>query len=136
MLQAYTDTVQTLTTGQAVKFNSTVINNTPCAISFTEGNTSIKLKRQGYYLLQFNATGVATAAQNTGIQMYVNGVAVSYAQAESTPAAIGDDFNLAFSTIVPVKCSCCAIDNVLNIDFRATSDTSTSIANIIITKIA
>ena len=137
MLQAYTDNTQNLAANQTIKFDYTVVNNTPCAISFNEGTSSIKLKKQGYYLVQFNATAIATAAGDISIQMFIDGEASSQALAKDTLDAVGDLSNLSFSSIVPIKCSCCAVDNSQTITFSNTGiDTSLSLANVIITKIA
>jgi hypothetical protein len=137
MLQAYNNSVQTLTKDQAISFDNTVVNNTPCHIGFTPGGTSIELRTQGYYLVEFNATAMATAAGDICINMAINGENTPQAAAGATLSAVGDYTDLSFNTIVQVKCSCCAVDNTKILTFENVCDsTSLTLANVVITKIA
>lgn len=136
MLNTYTTTSQTLTTGQDLVFRINKIK-TNCSITHTEGNSTITLNRPGFYLVSFNGTATSTTAPATSIilQLTNNGVLEPGAIAEELPAA-NSPANLSFSTLIRVLPSCCAVSNKVNLTVRSTGVTADfTNVNLVVTKI-
>jgi hypothetical protein len=95
------------------------------------------LNKPGYYYVSFNADAAATEAVGLlSIELQNNGVAVQGAEASSTTTTAGNISNYAFSTIIRVPPSCCAIDNTAKLTIVNTGVAATySNVNINITKL-
>lgn len=82
----------------------------------TRDGSTFHLNKPGYYYITFNADAATTsAAGNVIVQLQSGGALVPGASASATSAAAGDLENLAFSTIIRVSPSCCAIDNTVSL---------------------
>jgi hypothetical protein len=95
------------------------------------------LNKPGYYYVTFNADGAATTAVgDIVVVLQNNGVAVPGAIATFTTTVADDATNLAFSTIIRVPHSCCAVDNTANLTLVNTGVAATyTNVNINITKL-
>ena len=103
----------------------------------TRNGQTFQLNKPGYYYVTFNADGAATTAVgDIVVVLQNNGVAVPGAIATQTVAAADDAVNLAFTTIIRVPPSCCAVDNTANLTLVNTGVAATfTNANINITKL-
>ena len=137
-LEAYTNTSQTLTANTPISLSSGSVY-TGCSIRFTPGSTTISLKNPGLYLVTFDGI-VANSTTTSGdvtIQMFKNSVAAPDAFSSSTSASSTDLVSLAFTKLVQVCPSCCAVDNTTALTFVNTGVSAiVSHANVTITKLA
>lgn len=117
-------TVQDVAANGAIQFANTT---TTCRDSISFNGGEVTIRKSGTYLVDFNATTVATAAGVEEIQMFRNGNAVPGAHARETAAAVGDSSSLAFATLVTVECG-----SPVTLSFRSVPATSVSIANVVI----
>ena len=103
----------------------------------TRNGQTFQLNKPGYYYVTFNADGAATTAVgDIVVVLQNNGVAVPGAIATFTTTVADDATNLAFSTIVRVPPSCCAVDNTANLTLVNTGVAATyTNVNINITKL-
>lgn len=103
----------------------------------TRNGQTFQLNKPGYYYVTFNADGAATTAVgDIVVVLQNNGVAVPGAIATFTTTAADDATNLAFSTIIRVPPSCCAVDNTASLTLVNTGVATTyTNVNINITKL-
>ena len=103
----------------------------------TRNGQTFQLNKPGYYYVTFNADGAATTAVgDIVVVLQNNGVAVPGAIATFTTTVADDATNLAFSTIIRVPPSCCAVDNTANLTLVTTGVAATyTNVNINITKL-
>lgn len=89
------------------------------------------------YRVQFNAN-IAVATGGTvgpiSVSLQEDGETVGSATAVATPAAIGDFFNVSFSTFIVIPCGCCVTLSVENTSDGTAIDVTN--ANIIIDRVA
>ena len=111
---------QTLTSGSNISFDTNRVA-TSCPAQHTAGSPSIVLNRPGYYFVGFNAIAVASETTETEpitVQLYNEGDVVEGAVASELSATNTELVNLAFSTIVRVRPSCCIVDNTGILTFK------------------
>ena len=134
MLSSYNITAQTVLTNGALNFTTDRIL-TGCTA--TREGQAFQLNKPGYYYVTFNATAATTAvAGNVVVELRSGGVAVPGASAAFYSAAAINSANLAFSTIIKVPPSCCAVDNTVSLTLVNTGVEATyTNANINITKL-
>ena len=134
MISSYNSTSQAVTVDGLVTFSTDRVL-TGCTA--TRDGSTFQLNKPGYYYVSFNA--VAAATETVGeliIDLYNNGVAVPGARAASTTTVAGNNDNYAFTTIVRVFPSCCAIDNSAKLTLVNTGVAATfANVNISITKL-
>ena len=111
LLNAYTNTDQTVTTDGVIRFDNTNVVN-GCSIAFVSGATSITLKKAGVYLITMDATASdsGTPGEIT-MQINRNGTPINGATAAAVTTASTDVFPLSVTTLVKVLPSCCSTDN-------------------------
>ena len=134
MISSYNTTTQEVAANGLLAFSTDRIL-TGCTA--TRNGQTFQLNKPGYYYVTFNADGAATtAAGDIVVVLQNNGIAIPGAIATQTVAAADDAVNLAFSTIIRVPPSCCAVDNTANLTLVNTgvATTYTSV-NINITKL-
>ena len=134
MISSYNVTTQNVATNGILTFTTDRIL-TGCTAT-RDGNT-FQLNKPGSYYVTFNASGAATSEVGDIVVALVNnGVAVPGATATVSPTVINSTRNFAFSTIIKVPPSCCAIDNTANLTIVNTGVAATfTNANINITKL-
>lgn len=112
MLNAYTNTSQSISAGSPIPFNTNRYRTCKC-ISHSAGSTSITLNCPGYYIISFSGTATATTSGTDPIivQLARNGTAVPAGNASALSAAANTPVSLSFTTAVKVLSSCCAVDN-------------------------
>ena len=113
MISSYNTTSQAVATDGLLTFTTDRIL-TGCTA--TRNGQTFQLNKPGYYYVTFNADGAATTAVgDIVVVLQNNGVAVPGAIATFTTTVADDTTNLAFSTIIRVPPSCCAVDNTANL---------------------
>ena len=113
MLSSYNNTTQEVAINGLLTFTTDRIL-TGCTA--TRNGQTFQLNKPGYYYVTFNADGAATTAVgDIVVVLQNNGVAVPGAIATFTTTVADDATNLAFSTIIRVPPSCCAVDNTANL---------------------
>ena len=134
MLSSYNNTAQDVAINGLLTFATDRIL-TGCTA--TRNGQTFQLNKPGYYYVTFNADGAATTAVgDIVVALQNNGVAVPGAIATFTTTVVGDTANLAFSTIIRVPPSCCAVDNTANLTLVNTGVATTfTNVNINITKL-
>ena len=134
MISSYNNTSQEVAINGLLTFTTDRIL-TGCTA--TRNGQTFQLNKPGYYYVTFNADGAATTAVgDIVVVLQNNGVAVPGAIATFTTTVADDATNLAFSTIVRVPPSCCAVDNTANLTLVNTGVAATyTNVNINITKL-
>ena len=134
MISSYNNTSQDVAINGLLTFTTDRIL-TGCTA--TRNGQTFQLNKPGYYYVTFNADGAATTAVgDIVVVLQNNGVAVPGAIATFTTTVADDVTNLAFSTIIRVPPSCCAVDNTANLTLVNTGVAATfTNANINITKL-
>ena len=134
MISSYNVTTQNVVTNGTLTFTTDRIL-TGCTA--TRDGSTFQLNKPGYYYVTFNASGAATSVVGDIVVALVNnGVVVPGATATVSPTVINSTRNFAFSTIIKVPPSCCAIDNTANLTIVNTGVAATfTNANINITKL-
>ena len=134
MISSYNNTSQDVAINGLLTFTTDRIL-TGCTA--TRNGQTFQLNKPGYYYVTFNADGAATTAVgDIVVVLQNNGVAVPGAIATFTTTVADDATNLAFSTIVRVPPSCCAVDNTANLTLVNTGVAATfTNVNINITKL-
>jgi hypothetical protein len=134
MLSSYNNTAQDVAINGLLTFTTDRIL-TGCTA--TRNGQTFQLNKPGYYYVTFNADGAATTAVgDIVVVLQNNGVAVPGAIATFTTTVADDATNLAFSTIIKVPPSCCAVDNTANLTLVNTGVAATyTNVNINITKL-
>ena len=134
MISSYNNTSQEVAINGLLTFTTDRIL-TGCTA--TRNGQTFQLNKPGYYYVTFNADGAATtAAGDIVVVLQNNGVAVPGAIATFTTTVADDATNLAFSTIIRVPPSCCAVDNTANLTLVNTGVATTyTNVNINITKL-
>ena len=134
MLSSYNNTSQEVAINGLLTFTTDRIL-TGCTA--TRNGQTFQLNKPGYYYVTFNADGAATTAVgDIVVVLQNNGIAVPGAIATFTTTVADDATNLAFSTIIRVPPSCCAVDNTANLTLVNTGVAATyTNVNINITKL-
>ena len=134
MISSYNNTSQEVAINGLLRFTTDRIL-TGCTA--TRNGQTFQLNKPGYYYVTFNADGAATTAVgDIVVVLQNNGVAVPGAIATFTTTVADDATNLAFSTIIRVPPSCCAVDNTANLTLVNTGVAATyTNVNINITKL-
>ena len=128
------------TTNQAVVSNGTINFTTDRILTgctAVRNGETFQLNKPGYYYVTFNAIAAATTTVGElTIELYNNGVAVPGAIAGATTTAAGDNLDFAFTTIIRVPPSCCAVDNTARLTVVNTGvDATYTDVNLNITKL-
>ena len=134
MISSYNNTSQEVAINGLLTFTTDRIL-TGCTA--TRNGQTFQLNKPGYYYVTFNADGAATTAVgDIVVVLQNNGTAVPGAIATFTTTVADDATNLAFSTIIRVPPSCCAVDNTANLTLVNTGVAATfTNVNINITKL-
>ena len=134
MISSYNNTSQEVAVNGLLTFTTDRIL-TGCTA--TRNGQTFQLNKPGYYYVTFNADGAATTAVgDIVVVLQNNGAAVPGAIATFTTTVADDATNLAFSTIIRVPPSCCAVDNTANLTLVNTGVAATyTNVNINITKL-
>lgn len=134
MISSYNNTAQEVAINGLLTFTTDRIL-TGCTA--TRNGQTFQLNKPGYYYVTFNADGAATTAVgDIVVVLQNNGIAVPGAIATFTTTVADDATNLAFSTIIRVPPSCCAVDNTANLTLVNTGVATTyTNVNINITKL-
>ena len=134
MISSYNNTSQEVAINGLLTFTTDRIL-TGCTA--TRNGQTLQLNKPGYYYVTFNADGAATTAVgDIVVVLQNNGVTVPGAIATFTTTVADDATNLAFSTIIRVPPSCCAVDNTANLTLVNTGVAATfTNVNINITKL-
>ena len=137
MINSYNTSTQTLAVNAPVVFTLDRVK-TGCTVTHAVGSTTFALNRPGYYFVTFNADATtADAAGNVTLGLQQNGIAVPGAEATEYAAAAVNISNLAFSALIQVRPSCCAVSNATSLTVVNTGvEATVSNASIVITKLA
>lgn len=99
MLQAINTTSTALTAGQLIPLTQKLRKG----CNATLNSNTISLNDRGIYMVSVNADFTATAAGNTVLQLFNNGVAIPDAKSTVTATA-GGTVTQSFSTLIQVTC--------------------------------
>lgn len=135
MISSYNATIQTVDVGSAYVFDTNRIV-TGCTVGHVPGTSTFTLTKPGYYYVTFNTTFTTEAAGNVTVELQNGGIAVPGANATETITTVGNTKSIAFTTIIKVLPSCCAIDNTATLTFVVDGTAiDASTANVNITKL-
>jgi len=117
ILDTYTNTDQTITTGSPIVFNTNRVR-AGRAITHPPGSTTISLNCPGIYDVHFNGDAAESGtAGDITVQLFVNGVLQPGAEATEDSTATTDIVNMAFETAVCVTPACFACGNSVSLTF-------------------
>ena len=119
MISTYNAAAQTVAVDGAFVFDTNRIV-TGCTVGHTPGTTTFTLNKPGYYYVTFNTTFTTDATGEATVQLQNGGTAIPGADGSETITTAGNTKSIAFSTIIKVLPSCCAIDNTAILTFVAT----------------
>ena len=120
MISSYNSANQTVASGSAFVFDTNRVV-TGCTVGHAAGTSTFTLTKPGYYYITFNTTFTTDATGDATVQLQNGGVLVPGASGTTTVGVAGDSSSLAFTTIVKVLPSCCAVDNTANITMKETT---------------
>lgn len=103
--------------------------------SITKKNNTTVALGYGLYLVTVNADLTPTAAGDISLQLLNNSDKIQAAEATVT-GATGDTYNVGFTTLVVVRRSCCAVNNIANLQVQATAAGTISNAAMTIVRLA
>lgn len=138
MIYSYNLNEQTLASNAEVVYAVDAVA-TGVTATHTPGTSTFSLNRPGYYYVTVTATASATAAATDpiSISLYNGPTQIAGAVASALSQDATDDVNLTINTIIPVRPSCCAIDNTVTLIVVNTGiEAVISNATITITKLA
>ena len=126
---------QALTTGSNITFDTNRVA-TSCSAQHLAGSPAVVLNRPGYYFVSFNSIATATEATETApitVQLFNEDEQIPGATSSALSATNTTDVNLAFSTIVRIRPSCCSIDNTGILTFKNTgADATFTTPNVVV----
>lgn len=135
MIETYSNNI-TVPANAAVPMNTTFRKGTTVTKS---GDVSLQLNKCGIYVIDVNATGIASAGGLMTLQLMVNGVAVPNAFASVTASDTASTHSLAFSTKVQVPTSyneCCPCSGPFAVTLlNAGVETVYSLVDVLVTKL-
>lgn len=114
MIELSNTTAQTVAAGQALTFDS-VILNTGCGEFHRANSGIITLRKIGIYEVHFSANIAGTDAGPIQLVIELDGEPLAETTMISTPTASADANNVATATLVKTYCGCCGRLNVVNI---------------------
>lgn len=138
MIYSYNATEQVLDTNEALVYNVDAVK-TGTTVTHTSGTSVFTFNKSGYYYVTVTAIATAATAQTepTTIALFNGDVAIAGATASSLISVDNGVVNLVINVILPVRPSCCAIDNTVNLSVVNTGVASTyTNTTISITKLA
>lgn len=118
---------QALTSGSNISFDTNRVASS-CSSRHVAGTPTVSLVRPGYYYVAFNTIAAATETTETEpitVQLFNDDDEVIGATASAVSASNTTDVNLSFSTIIPIRPSCCAINNTGSLTVRTTGADAT-----------
>lgn len=123
MLDMYNSVSQEVITNGNLTFDTNKVAMGITTIH-TEGSAHVELDYPGVYLVLFDGIASLTTDPGEGdtpdpitIQLYNGNNLVYDGVASETSTSTTDVVNLNFSTLIPVKRSCCMVDNDANLVF-------------------
>lgn len=140
-LTAVSTVSQTVNTSSPVIYNTSE-NSNPCVISYSNGTSTVTLKRAGKYLIGFTGTAsaVATAGGTVTMHLYANGTKVNGFEASQSATTSTAVMNLVQTPfVVRVNPNCCAVTNNVPVSLTVQNDgtpATFSNANITVTKLS
>lgn len=133
MFEAYSITSTTYALNEPIEFKRIRVNDSRIIL---DGNSSIRIKCPGKYLIKFNGVGASTtAATSFAVQLYRDDIAVPEAFSTITSTAANQEQTMMFETIITVNPSCCAIDNTTSLQILTEAAGVVNLANLIIVKL-
>ena len=118
---------QALTSGSNISFDTNRVVSS-CSSRHVAGTPTVSLVRPGYYYVAFNTIAAATETTETEpitVQLFNDDDEVIGATASAVSVSNTTDVNLSFSTIIPIRPSCCAINNNGSLTVRTTGADAT-----------
>lgn len=113
MIELSNSTAQTLTSGQSVIFDATILK-TGCHETHRRNSSLVNLRGGGTYELHFAANVSGTAAGPVQLTLALDGEPLIETTMISTVGAAGDLNNVATGTLVKTDCGCCTTVSVVN----------------------
>lgn len=117
MIELINTAAQTVQTGAAVVYNTTVFHSKGGSENFRADSGQIRLTRPGVYRVTFNGNIAVPTGSTVGeisIAIAQDGEVLNGTTARVTPAAVEEYFNVSAQTLVLVSCSCCIPVSVRN----------------------
>lgn len=116
MVYSYNANEQTLATNDPMVYTIDVVK-TGTAVIHNLDTSVFTLNRTGYYYITVTATGAAsdTSTEPISIALYNGSTAIPGAVASALSSDATDVATLMINIIIPVRPSCCAVDNTVNL---------------------
>ena len=116
MIYSYNDKEQTLAQNTPVVYSVDAIK-TGTTVTHAAGTSTFVLNKPGYYYVTVTAIGSASATSTDPIvlALYNGASQIAGAVASELSTETTDIVDLTINTIIPVRPSCCAVDNTVNL---------------------
>jgi len=116
MIYSYNTKEQTVATDSEVTYAVDAIK-TGTTVTHAPGTGTFVLNKSGYYYVTVTAVGSASATGTdlVTLTLYNGTNPLPGAIASETSTATTDVVTLVINTIIPVRPSCCAVDNTVNL---------------------
>ena len=116
MIYSYNTKEQTLAPNTEVVYSVDAIK-TGSTVTHAAGTGTFVLNKPGYYYVTVTAVGSASATTTDPITLtlYNGTTPIAGATASELSAEATDIVDLTINTIIPVRPSCCAVDNTVNL---------------------
>ena len=138
MIYSYNVSEQSVDANAALVYTIDAVK-TGVTVIHSAGTSTFTLNKPGYYYVTVTASGAASSegADPISLALYNGTDIIPGAAASATSTATTDIVNLTINTIIPVRPSCCAIDNTVNLIVMNTGVAATfTNTTITITKLA
>lgn len=138
MIYSYNTNTQAVAANEDIVYTIDAVK-TGCTVTHAPGTSVFTLAKPGYYYVTVVVTGAATAAGTDPMTIALyNGISPIAGATASVLSTDNTDINtLTINLIIPVRPSCCMIDNTVSLVVKNTGvDATYSNATISITKIA
>ena len=114
MIYSYNTTEQEIGVNEALVFDIDEVK-TGTTVLHAPGTSIFTLVKPGYYYVTVTAVGVASATGTDPIvlALYNGSNTIAGATSSVVSASTTDIVSLTINTIIPVRPSCCAIDNTV-----------------------
>lgn len=130
MIYSYNISKQSLAQGDAVVYAIDTVK-TGTTVTHTPGTSLFTFNEAGYYYITATASGAATATGTDPVSLALYNGSTEIVGA--TASAVSDTaVNLTINAIIPVRPSCCMIDNTVNLSVVNTG-VETTYTNVTIT---
>lgn len=133
MLYTYSLDSQTVNANSDVVLNTNGVKGSCDGITHIAGTPTITINKTGTYIITVNLDATSATTGTSQFSLYNNGTAVKGALATTTVATANNIDNYSFTTIIKVRPSCPAVNNIAQLTVVNTGANAAIISNAAVT---